>query len=85
MQTTLGYKDQLRLATKEQLEESLNILPGHVTPFCLINDEKVKVNVVLDENMMKKKEEYFFFHPCENTVRFVVHFSFIEFSLIDCF
>ena len=33
--------------------EVLGVEPGSVTPFGLINDREVRVNVILDEAMMK--------------------------------
>lgn len=49
----------------EVLHEVLGIDPGSVTPFALINDREARVNVVLDEVMMR--EPKLNYHPLENT------------------
>ncbi len=48
----------------ELLFETLGVRPGSVTPFSLINDTKLKVQVVLDKGMMAY--ELLNFHPLEN-------------------
>ena len=47
------------------LFEVLGIEPGSVTPFALINDKKLRVNVVLDAKMMEYDTVNY--HPLENT------------------
>ena len=49
----------------EILREVLGIEPGSVTPFALINDPSLKVNVVLEEAMMA--HQLLSYHPLENT------------------
>ena len=67
LQATLGYKDQLRFADADTLVKSLDIRPGHVTPFALVNDPAGKVNVVLDSGMMADPNTTLWFHPLVNT------------------
>jgi len=49
----------------DTLREVLGVDPGSVTPFALINDAGTRVNVVLDETMMR--EPLLNYHPLENT------------------
>jgi Ala-tRNA(Pro) deacylase len=42
------------------------VLPGSVTPFALINDPELRVNVVLDAEMLA--HEQLNFHPLINTM-----------------
>ena len=49
----------------DRLRQTLGIEPGSVTPFALINDVDARVNVVLDEAMMR--EPFLNCHPLENT------------------
>lgn len=49
----------------ELLQEVLGIEPGSVTPFALINDTETRVNVVLDEAMMR--HDIVNYHPLVNT------------------
>jgi Ala-tRNA(Pro) deacylase len=49
----------------DRLRATLGIEPGSVTPFALINDVDNRVNVVLDEAMMR--EPFLNCHPLENT------------------
>ena len=55
---------RLSFGKPELLMEVLGITPGSVTPFSLINDTKVSVNVILDEAMMKLDQLNF--HPLKN-------------------
>jgi len=55
----------LSFGKPDLLMEILGIEPGSVSPFALINDEQVQVNVVLDQEMMAA--EFLNFHPLENT------------------
>jgi Ala-tRNA(Pro) deacylase len=47
------------------LMETLGVAPGSVSPFSLINDSELRVQVVLDQEMMAF--DYLNFHPLENT------------------
>ena len=55
---------RLSFGKPELLMEVLGIEPGSVTPFSLINDKTNRVNVVLDEAMMKLDQLNF--HPLKN-------------------
>jgi Ala-tRNA(Pro) deacylase len=55
---------RLSFGKPELLMEVLGIEPGSVTPFSLINDKTVRVNVILDEAMMK--HDLLNFHPLKN-------------------
>jgi Ala-tRNA(Pro) deacylase len=51
-------------ARPEVLLEVLQLAPGSVTPFGLINDTARRVNVVLDQDMLRS--EWVNFHPLHN-------------------
>jgi Ala-tRNA(Pro) deacylase len=55
---------RLSFGKPELLLEVLGIEPGSVTPFALINDVGVRVNVILDEVMMK--HDILNYHPLLN-------------------
>ena len=55
---------RLSFGKPELLMEVLGITPGSVTPFSLINDTQVRVNVILDEAMMKLDQLNY--HPLKN-------------------
>ena len=55
---------RLSFGKPELLLEALGVTPGSVTPFGLINDASVRVNVILDAAMMA--EPVLNFHPLEN-------------------
>ena len=55
---------RLSFGKPELLLEVLGLTPGSVTPFGLINDTSVRVNVILDAAMMA--EPVLNFHPLEN-------------------
>jgi Ala-tRNA(Pro) deacylase len=59
----IGSK-RLSFGKPELLMEVLGIEPGSVTPFSLMNDKTVRVNVILDEAMMK--HDLLNFHPLKN-------------------
>jgi len=56
----------LSFGKPELLMEVLGVTPGSVTPFALINDRALRVNVILDEAMMAL--EPLNFHPLVNTM-----------------
>jgi Ala-tRNA(Pro) deacylase len=62
----LGYppKGELRFADAEQLSSSLQCVQGEVTPFAVVNDPDMSVNVVLDKAMLEK--DGLWFHPMTN-------------------
>ena len=55
---------RLSFARPERVREYLGVEPGAVTPFCLINDREIRINVVLDAEVMKA--ELANFHPLVN-------------------
>jgi Ala-tRNA(Pro) deacylase len=59
----IGSK-RLTFGKADLLMEVLGVEPGSVTPFGLINDTEVRVNVILDEPMMK--HEVLNYHPLSN-------------------
>jgi Ala-tRNA(Pro) deacylase len=59
----IGSK-RLSFGKPDLLMQILGVEPGSVTPFSLINDLEVRVNVILDERMMQ--EPLLNFHPLKN-------------------
>jgi Ala-tRNA(Pro) deacylase len=59
----IGSK-RLTFGKPEVLMDILGVEPGSVTPFGLINDRDVRVNVILDEAMMKLSPLNY--HPLRN-------------------
>jgi Ala-tRNA(Pro) deacylase len=60
----IGSK-RLTFGKPDLLMEILGVEPGSVTPLGLINDRERRVNVILDETMMR--QEKLNFHPLQNT------------------
>ena len=56
---------RLSFAKAEYMEKYLDITPGSVSIMGLMNDEEKKVQLLIDEDVMKC--EYFGYHPCINT------------------
>ena len=56
---------RLSFASPERLWQVLGVRPGAVTPFALINDRAVLVEVILDQAMMA--ESLLNYHPLVNT------------------
>lgn len=56
---------RLSFATEEYMMEFLNIHPGSVSIMGLMNDKENRVNLLIDEDVLK--EEYLGCHPCVNT------------------
>ena len=56
---------RLSFAGPEHMERLLDITPGSVSVLGLMNDGEHRVQLVLDEDVLK--EELFGCHPCENT------------------
>ena len=65
---TLGYaKDGVRFADEGVLRDHLGIVPGHVSPFSLLNDAAGCVNLVLDASLAGKGQGgALLFHPGTN-------------------
>ncbi len=55
---------RLSFGKPELLMEVLGVEPGSVTPFGLINDKGVRINVILDARMMEN--ELLNYHPLKN-------------------
>lgn len=58
-------EDRLSFASERRLREHLNLEPGAVSPFGLINDPERKVKVVIDSDL--KSPDMIYFHPNVNT------------------
>lgn len=56
---------RLSFAKSEYMEQYLDITPGSVSVLGLMNDKEKKVQLLIDEDIMK--ERYFGCHPCINT------------------
>ena len=56
---------RLSFAKPEYMEKYLDITPGSVSVLGLMNDHEKKVQLLIDEDVMK--EPYFGCHPCINT------------------
>ncbi len=69
---------KLSFASDERMKKFLNLTPGSITPFGLINDPEHHVHVFLDENLLKSNK--ISFHPCHNTASLIISFNdFIRF------
>ena len=70
----------LSFSKEAALKEYLNITPGSVTPFGLLNDIENKVNFFLDNNLTQ--DDQINFHPLENTATITMQVKdFINFLL----
>lgn len=56
---------RLSFASPEDMEQILNLTPGSVTVMGLMYDKENKVQLLVDEDVLKG--EYFGCHPCINT------------------
>lgn len=56
---------RLSFADESFMKEYLDLLPGSVSVLGLMNDKDKKVQLVIDEDVLR--EEYFGCHPCVNT------------------
>ncbi len=63
----LGEKlgDKIKFANEMDLKNILNLTPGSVSPFGLINDAEGKVKLIISEEVWKA--DYVSFHPNINT------------------
>lgn len=59
------HSARLSFAKPEYTEKYLDITPGSVSVLGLMNDSEKKVQLLIDEDVMK--EPYFGCHPCINT------------------
>ena len=56
---------RLSFGDESKMTEFLDLHPGSVSVLGLMNDKEHRVQLVIDEDVLK--EEYFGCHPCENT------------------
>ena len=56
---------RLSFASPEYMEQFLDITPGSVSVLGLMNDHENRVQLLIDEDVLKG--EYFGCHPCINT------------------
>lgn len=56
---------RLSFAKSEYMEEFLDITPGSLSVLGLMNDKEMRVQLLIDEDVLK--EDYFGCHPCINT------------------
>ena len=59
------HSSRLSFAKPDYMEKYLDITPGSVSVLGLMNDSEKKVQLLIDEDVMK--EPYFGCHPCINT------------------
>lgn len=57
--------EKIKFASPENLKQILNLTPGSVSPFGLINDKESKVKIIIDADVWKA--EFVNFHPNINT------------------
>lgn len=72
----LVHSSRLSFGEAELMEEYLDITPGSVSVLGLMNDKENKVQLIVDEDILK--EELFGCHPCINT-------SSIRLRVVDVF
>ncbi len=65
--------EKVGFASPERLQKYLNLTPGSVSPFGLINDENNEVVLVVDKRLLK--EERIACHPNDNTYTIVLNTS----------
>jgi len=58
-------EDRLSFGSERRLKKYLNLEPGSVSPFGLVNDPERKVKVVIDSDL--KDPDTIYFHPNVNT------------------
>ena len=63
-------ESSLSFASAEYLHDYLNLTPGSVSPFGLINDEDKKVHVVIDTDLLANDKVAF--HPNINTATLII-------------
>lgn len=67
----VGVKS-LSFANESDLENILNLKPGSVTPFGIINDIENKTLIILDSNL---KDNYILIHPLVNTKTLSIYYD----------
>jgi Ala-tRNA(Pro) deacylase len=73
---------RLSFGKPELLQEILGVTPGSVTPFALMNDQEVQVQVVLDARMMEM--DLLNYHPLTNDMTTSIYPSDLEKFIVDC-
>ena len=58
-------KTKLGFASPKRLKKILDLIPGSVSPFGLLNDKNRQVRVFLDLEFLES--DYLYFHPIRNT------------------
>lgn len=71
LSTKIGA-NALSFASPQRLEKYLDLTPGAVTPFGLINDQDKNVKVILDKSI--KSANKVGFHPNVNTATIVINY-----------
>lgn len=66
-------EQKLSFGSPEKLKEYLDLTPGSVSPFGLINDVNKKVEVIVDQEMMEFDKQGY--HPNINTATLVISTS----------
>lgn len=61
---------RLSFASAEELMELLALTPGSVSPLALTQDEKGRVQLLLDTDLLTQEKQSF--HPCDNTASVVL-------------
>ncbi len=56
---------KLKFANENDLQEILKLTPGSVSPFGLINDKEIKVQIIIDKEIWNS--DFVSFHPNINT------------------
>ena len=77
----MGSK-RLSFGKPDLLMEVLGIQPGSVTPFALINDTQIQVNVILDAAMMR--QPILNYHPLENNATMAISNADLEKFIRAC-
>ena len=67
----VGVKN-LSFANESDLEKILNLKPGSVTPFGIINDVENRTLIILDSNL---KNNYILIHPLVNTKTLSIYYD----------
>ena len=66
-------ESKLSFASPERLKKHLNLTPGSVTPFGLINDKNKEVEIIIDEDLIN--HDYLQFHPNTNESTIIIKSS----------
>ncbi len=61
---------KISFGSPDRLMENLGVTPGSVSLFAIVNDQKNKVEVIIDESLWAS--EAFQFHPLVNTSTLVI-------------